>query len=114
MTFDPSTDYEIWDGIEDVTLGSRSISGDTPASTPTSVASAFRESLTLSQLQSFGSGASSEEMLAWHLATAELGGVVPKRLDTITDAAGVVWMVLDATYDTLIKNWRLTCKRQRS
>lgn len=112
-TFDPSGDYAIFDGIETVTLTSRTTNaaGTTSTST-TSIAGAFREAVTAANAFFIGAGFGvSDDATIFHLPADEMAGAVPKRADTITDSAGVVWTIQNLDYNTLITNWRCGCTK---
>jgi hypothetical protein len=50
--------------------------------------------------------------LVWHLFTATLGGAVPKNGDTLTDASGAVWTILEFELTTLGTRYRAVCRKQ--
>lgn len=112
MTFDPSNDYQIFDGIETVTLTARSRPGGvgaTQEASPVTVAGAFREELTARDLTVGEGFLQGSNGVAWNLPGPTLGDAEPKRLDLITDGAGKVWIVQNVTYNTLVDFYRCLC-----
>lgn len=115
MTFDPSADYLIFDGIETVSLIARSRTngqGATVEAAPVSVAGAFREELSKRDLAAGEGFLASGKALAWNLPEPTLGDTVPAVLDLIEDGDGVQWIVQNVTYNTLVAFYRVVCSRE--
>lgn len=103
MNFAPdiTADALLVDGAETVTLhGARSIT----------VAGAKRGPLTLAETEFRQIGIESTD-LAWMLPGASLAGHLPRRGDSIEDAAGAQWTILSATHAPLTDVWRAVTRR---
>ena len=112
MTLDFSGDYVVFDGRQTVTLGQRQSAGDV---VNVSVEGAWRETAKEGELEVMRPGmALGSETTHWHLPTATLGLAVPERFDTITDATGLVWVILAISHESLIGFYRCACVKQRS
>jgi len=116
MTFDPSDDYLIFDGIETVSLIARSRAGGGTGATveaaAVEVAGAFREELSQRDLLAGEGFLRGQAGMAWNLPGPTLAGKVPKQLDVIEDSDDVRWIVTSVTYHTLVKFYRCVCYRE--
>ncbi len=104
--FDPSTDFEdITDGLEAVTLDRR---GSTPN---TSIALALQRNITNREIaQSDGKYLAGD--VRWHLPDA-LVGADPRAGDTIVDAVGSRYTILQPWHDTLENRWKCVSRNAR-
>lgn len=115
MTLDPSGDWVIFDGREAVTYTSRSARsvGEggvlTETETETAVSDALRRMATERDVERSGGEVKLSD-LAWTIPVSQLS-TEPAAEDTITDAAGVVWVVVWHEYATLRSRWRVLTRR---
>lgn len=96
-------DYLIFDNLEAVSFVSVANSGDTTSS----VAKALRRAMSYKELAASG-GQYTGKDLVWWIPYTLLSSA--KTKDKVIDAAGVSWVVLDATLNTLQTLWRLVTR----
>lgn len=113
ITVDTSQNYLAWNNTEAVTLTSHqnAPAGDKAFALPT----AKRRAPKWKELAASG-GVYTGQDLVWLLpqtvvsAAGAIGNRQPKPADTIEDAAGNVWTVLEAAYNAIRSTWMLTCR----
>ena len=96
-------DYLIFDNLEAVSFVTVANSGNTT----TNIANALRRAMSYKQLAASG-GQYTGKDLVWWIPYTLLGSA--KTKDKVVDAAGVSWVVLDATLNTLQTLWRLVTR----
>lgn len=111
MTLEIDDDYLMFDGTESVTLTLRRVSGDVEVS----IANALRQPMTRRFAQA--GGVSIEEAdTVFSVPDAQLNpsgnGRRVQSLDLVEDAAGVVYVVIQAMQATLRTRWDLICNRK--
>lgn len=101
-------DFEIFDGVQTVTL----VGAD---GTETSVAGVTTSPLSKQQASQVGQLLLTEdEAMSFSLPVANLNGETPEQGNEITAADGSLWNILTADRKTLGSRWICTCKKTRS
>lgn len=105
---DIAGDYAIFDGGQAVTL--RQIRPD--GVTPVTISNAIKQPLTRRQIQVLGGAVDLRgDEQVWSFNNSQVGALgVKADNDTITDASGNLWMILDATLATLANRWDCVCR----
>lgn len=98
---DYSLDYLLWDFPEAATLTSVRDGQDLTAA----VTHALRGQPSIKERAPTGGVYTGTDLL-WLLPGVLLGGLTPKPGDTVTDAAGVIWTILQPEYDQLDQMWQ--------
>ncbi len=106
MTFDPSQDFQIFDGSETVTYCQ--VGGS-----PVTVSGALREQLTTHEAQAGAAVGLQPTDVPFNLPAPNLSGIVPANGDSFVDAGGATWIVVAVQYDMLIKQYRVMCRQGR-
>lgn len=96
-------DYLIFDNLEAVSFVTVANSGDTTAS----IANALRRAMSYKELAASGGQYTGKDLVWWIPYTLLQSA---KTKDRVIDAAGVSWVVLDATLNTLQTLWRLVTR----
>lgn len=110
LSSDIATDFTLFDGLETVTLTPRN-----PIGAPVANVKGLRRVQAQKDIAAPPGAMPSEPTdLVWHVWTATLGGAVPKNGDTLTDAAGTVWTIVELQLTTLGTRYRAICRRQVS
>ena len=108
-SLDYGDDYLVFDGIESVSYYARTSESPVTYGAAVVLANALREEE--HKTESGPGGALLVQITtAWHVATAQLGAVVPKVGDRITDSDGRTYVVKDGIEHSrrLTKMWRLS------
>ena len=96
-------DYLIFDNLEAVSFVAVANSGDST----TSISSALRRAMSYKEMMASG-GQYTGKDLVWWIPYTLLSAA--KTKDKVVDAAGVSWVVLDSTLNTLQTWWRLVTR----
>jgi hypothetical protein len=104
---DIANDYQIIDGVEDVTVTPR-----TPAAAAQPNVKALRRAISRSEVFFGGQVGISPNDTVFHLWVSTLGGIVPNPGDTITQAGGQAWEILSQQLQTLSTRYRCVCRKQ--
>lgn len=100
-------DYQSWDNVQAVTHTAGRLGG---GGADTAVAVAKRRALTFKELTA-SAGAYTGLDRVWLVPAAVLaGGFSITPGDTLTDAAGTAWTVLEAGLGKFGQTWKLTCR----
>lgn len=106
------SDWQKFDGVEDVTLTRKHPSG---AAVP--AVKALRRQLSIGQRTYLGGTLGlTPRSCVWHLwedPALEAAGAKVSVDDTITDASGQVWIILDLTYSHMTSRYRTICNPTR-
>lgn len=108
LSSDIASDFTLFDGLETVTLTPRNPDG----APVVNVKGLRRVAQQRNIAASPGAMPCEPTDLVWHVWTATLGGAVPKNGDTLTDAAGTVWTIVELQLTTLGTRYRAVCRRQ--
>lgn len=107
MSADFSGDHVVFDGSETVSLAQAGQS-------PVQVMYALREQLSIRDMQFADDVGLQPTDVAFNLPAIEMAGRSPAAGDVLVDATGASWTVISETYDTLIEQFRVLCRRCRS
>lgn len=117
--FNPTEDWSLWDGVEEIDYYAFSPDTDSYAETPDSVSALCRE--LAYQTVTLSNGETTAVDLAFHLPHGDLA-YAPRRLDKIIrveqDSSGIgnvnrIYIVQAVRRSTLGTRWRLDCSRQK-
>lgn len=105
--FDPSEDFQVFDGTETVTYSR-------PGLAPFAVAGVLRESLTTREAAAGAALGLQPTDVPFNLPGPSLGGLAPQNGDTFVDAAGVTWVIVSVQSEILTEQHRVVASRGRA
>lgn len=109
LDWDPSEDYTVFDGLEEITVtskGARTVadSGTVSYSETTDTVSALKRQVTNRQIQAAGGKLKVGDTM-WEVPY--MTTITPKIGDTILDASGDLWRVVWVDDKPVISMWRV-------
>jgi len=107
MSWDPTGDFTVFDGVESVTY--RPTGG-----APLTVAGVLREQQTTPEANAGAQFGLQPTDAPFNFPGPNLGGMAPAPGDAFTDAAGVGWTVMSVAHDALTDQYRIVGRRRRS
>jgi len=109
LTMGPE-DYLLFDAQEAITFTSRRPEGDTTAAVPNAVGLVYQE-----REAAMSGGLFDVGDCAWHIPAEQLGGLVPREGDTVTQADGTTWVAhgQGCNLIALRSAYRLVCYRSK-
>lgn len=105
--FDPSGDFQVFDGSETVTYSR-------PGLAPFAVAGVLRESMTTGEAAAGAALGLQPTDVPFNLPGPNLAAVVPLNGDTLLDASGVTWVVVSVQSEILTGQHRVVARKGRS
>lgn len=104
MMLDLAGDYELMDGVVEVTLQVRNSSN--AIQSEVEAVKALPRAVDAKALRDFSSLALSSTDRVFHLFVATLDGVVPQNRYTIEMADGTIWSILAASFESMGSRYR--------
>ena len=111
MVLNLANDYQLFDGVEDVTLQVRNASQAVVQSVED--VKALGRAVDYKALRDFSSLGLTSTDRVFHLWVATLGGVEVRERYTIEQADGTVWIVLAAVLGTMGTRYRCPCRLRK-
>ena len=109
MAIDVSTDHEIFDNVEALTITLKRNAGDTTVE----VTKALPQQVDRSEAEGAGVRLTGQTK-QWSIAVAEMGSSEISEGDTATDSDDVVWTIRSAALKAWDSSWVIICQRERT